>query len=105
MKWDSPGYQRAILAWLIERETDQKEKESYIFSKLGIEKTASSKGSLLRRAKKLERKWTISDICKIADYYKLRPADILSLIEVHYLQNKKSLDNPEYFKKLKENSL
>ena len=84
MKWDSPEYQKAIYEWLEKRIEARGEKISWVAFKLGIEKTKRSKGSTLRRAAKNGRKWTISDLCKMADYFKESPSDILTLIDNHY---------------------
>ena len=90
MKWDSTEYQKIIFEWLEQRILERGEKVSYVAYKLGIEKTKTSKGSTLRRAGKNGRKWTISDLCKMADYFKESPSDILTLIDNHYRRKHKS---------------
>jgi len=90
------------LSWLEKRTASRPESISYVFYMLGIEKTKKSKGSAFRRAKRQGRKWTVADICKMADYYKEPPAEILTLIDAHYLRNKQFFDNPDNFMKLEE---
>ena len=92
--WDYKIFQMAFTDWLIEY-LDDRDIKHCVFA-YDAKLTSVKDGKILRQAKKYKRKWTIIDLCKIANYFKTTPSHIIALIELYYKISK--IERPDIFK-------
>jgi len=84
MIWNPEKYHQAIFEWLEAQRKKRKIHKSNWWLKLKLEGSLKGRGKLRRQAEKGLRQWKIEDICKIAEYLKQDPSEILAQVELHY---------------------
>ena len=98
--WDCDLFHKAVTDWLIETLDEADIKHARFAYDVGL--TTQTDGKLLRNAKTGSRKWTMIDICKIANYFNEHPSYIIAKIEVYYEKNRDSIQKKIFQKALQD---
>lgn len=94
MEWNPEIYQEAITVWIeeyIERNKPKGERYSLMAQKLKL--TTCSDGKVMRNVRQAKRKWTIIDICNIANHFHEQPSSFLMKIDLLYQTNYPRLES------------
>jgi len=79
MDWNCEELQRALTAWIVSELERRKIPHAVFSHEAGLQKTAD--GSTFRKLKSGLRRWSFSDVCKVASYFEESPSDVLRKAE------------------------